>query len=135
MSMKICKECGAEISKSAKVCPKCGKKQKGSLLLLLVAVILIISTISIFVGALSGTTSTNSSTEAVVTKENYEKIEEGMTIEEVVAILGEPRSTSENEITGLGKTILYHYQESFTLTGIDIYFHNGTVYMKNWTDL
>ena len=28
MAMKICKDCGTEISKSAKTCPKCGKKLK-----------------------------------------------------------------------------------------------------------
>ena len=28
MSMIHCKECGAEVSKSAKVCPKCGKRLK-----------------------------------------------------------------------------------------------------------
>ena len=28
MAMIHCKECGAEISKSAKVCPQCGKNQK-----------------------------------------------------------------------------------------------------------
>ena len=28
MSMIHCKECGAEVSKSAKVCPKCGKTTK-----------------------------------------------------------------------------------------------------------
>lgn len=28
MALKYCKECGSEISSSAKTCPKCGKKQK-----------------------------------------------------------------------------------------------------------
>ena len=28
MSMKVCKDCGTEVSKSANVCPKCGKKLK-----------------------------------------------------------------------------------------------------------
>ena len=30
MALKICKECGEEISSDAKVCPKCGKIQKAS---------------------------------------------------------------------------------------------------------
>ncbi len=44
MAMKKCKECGEEISSSAKVCPKCGKKQKvsGCLSAILVIIILII---------------------------------------------------------------------------------------------
>ena len=28
MAMKECKECGAEVSSNAKVCPKCGYKLK-----------------------------------------------------------------------------------------------------------
>lgn len=31
MAMKKCKECGKEISKDAKVCPNCGKKQGSKL--------------------------------------------------------------------------------------------------------
>ena len=42
MSMKSCKECGAEISKSAKVCPKCGKKLKNSLLRVLLGIFIMI---------------------------------------------------------------------------------------------
>lgn len=47
MAMKNCKECGAEISSSAKVCPKCGKKQKMSKKLIgLVVIILLIIVVS-----------------------------------------------------------------------------------------
>ena len=41
MSMIHCKECGAEVSKSAKVCPKCGKKLKHNGLRIVIGIILI----------------------------------------------------------------------------------------------
>lgn len=48
MGMKTCKECGTEISKSARVCPKCGKKQKVSgCLVALIAIIILIIIIAI----------------------------------------------------------------------------------------
>ena len=78
---------------------------------------------------------TQSTSNSVVTKENYEKIKNGMSEADVQSILGEPQSISENEISGFGKTVLKHYQEGFTLKGIDVYFSNGKVYMKNWTEL
>lgn len=106
MSMIHCKECGTEVSKSAKVCPKCGKKLKHNGLRIFLAILFVI----IGIGALassgkenlnntsSESSSTSSSTsKSIVTKENYDKIEKGMTKTEVKEILGEPTSVSENE--------------------------------------
>ena len=144
MSMIHCKECGEEISKSAKVCPKCGKKLKHTGIRVFLGILLLMIGIGIIAssGDNLNTTNTDNSTSAtqstsssVVTKENYDKIKEGMTEQEVKDILGEPTSVSENEITGLGKTELKHYQEAFSLKAIDVYFSNGKVSMKNWTDL
>ena len=69
-----------------------------------------------------------------ITKENYDLIHEGMTEEEVFNILGEPSSISESDTPDVGKTILKHYQEFLGSIGIDIYFLNNTVYMKNYTE-
>lgn len=142
MAMKTCKDCGSEVSKSAKVCPKCGKKLKHSGLRIFLGILIIIIGIGIIASNdtnISTTNSTNSETQttstSVVTKENYDKIKEGMTEQEVKNILGEPISVSENEISGFGKTVLKHYQEEFSLKAIDVYFSNGKVSMKNWTDL
>lgn len=142
MAMKTCKNCGSEVSKSAKVCPKCGKKLKHSGLRIFLGILIIIIGIGIIASNdtnISTTNSTNSETQttstSVVTKENYDKIKEGMTEQEVKNILGEPISVSENEISGFGKTVLKHYQEGFSLKAIDVYFSNGKVSMKNWTDL
>ena len=112
MAMIHCKECGAEISKSAKVCPQCGKKQKKtSVVGIIFGVLLVIIGIGLVYDAgnditTNSTTSTEASAEtttqsfastSVVTKENYDKIQKGMTKAEVESILGEPASVSENE--------------------------------------
>lgn len=81
------------------------------------------------------TVQTSSTTQSKVTKENYDKIKKGMTKAEVKKILGEPSSVSENETPGVGTMELNHYQETFELKGIDIYYLDGKVYMKNWTEL
>ena len=81
------------------------------------------------------TTPTNSTdTNVIVSRENYDKIEEGMKMDEVKAILGEPTMTSEVELSGT-KTILHHYQLPLTTTAIEIYYSNGTVFMKNYVEL
>ncbi len=139
MALKKCKDCGVEISKSAKTCPQCGKSQRMPVWL---RAIIIIFLLMVMVAAASGgsnttnTSNTNtSSSTSVVTKENYDKIEKGMTKEQVKTILGDPTSISENEIPGVGTTELNHYQEPLTFIAIDIYFQNGKVYMKNYTQL
>ena len=68
------------------------------------------------------------------TKENYEKVKNGMSKDDVINILGEPSSTSETEMVGYGKTELFIYN-IYSLTSCEIYFQNGKVYMKNWTSL
>lgn len=40
--MKVCKSCGEEIAKSAKVCPHCGAKNKKPSLLLIICIVLVI---------------------------------------------------------------------------------------------
>lgn len=145
MALKKCKECGAEISSDAKVCPKCGKKQKGSVLRVVLGILIVIIGIGMIAGGTStnntstnnadSTTSSSTVTESVVTKENYDKITEGMTKEEVKSILGEPTSVSESSTPGVGTMELNHYQEGFSLKAIDVYYLKDKVYMKNWTEL
>ena len=62
MSMKNCKECGSEISKSAKVCPKCGKKQKNSIMRVFLGVFIAIIGIGIIASS-GDTIPTNSEQE------------------------------------------------------------------------
>ena len=104
MAMKTCKDCGSEVSKSAKVCPKCGKKLKLTGLRVCLGILVIFIGIGIIASSgdnVSTTNSTSSQTQtsstSVVTKENYDKIQKGMSKAEVQAILGEPSSVSESE--------------------------------------
>ena len=138
MKMKKCKDCGTEVSKSAKVCPKCGKNLTHPVLRGVLLAIIIIGVIGAIVSPnddTSNTVSNDNISTSVVTKENYDKIEKGMTEEQVKVILGEPASISESETPGVGTMILKHYQEPLTFKAIEIYFLDGKVYMKNWTEL
>ena len=138
MAMKTCKDCGTEISKSATVCLNCGKKQKNQTLRIILGILLVIMGIGIIAssGEDANTNITNSLVgESIISKVNYDKIQEGMNEEEVKGILGESTSVSESYTPGIGTMVLKHYQEPLTLKAIDIYFLDGKVYMKNWTEL
>ena len=60
--MKNCKDCGNEISESAKVCPNCGAKQKGGAGKIILIVIIVIVVLGIIGAAGGGKSNTNSST-------------------------------------------------------------------------
>lgn len=111
-------------------------------LLLVITILTVLAVILTGCTALeTSTNSTNnnstsgSSTISKVTKENYEKIQKGMTKQQVFDILGEKASISETEVPGSGKMELYHYQEILAAKSIDVYFVDGKVYMKNWAEL
>ena len=55
MAMKVCKDCGTEVSKSAKSCPKCGRKLKNSALRIILGIIILIIGICSFTGDMSTT--------------------------------------------------------------------------------
>lgn len=77
----------------------------------------------------------NNITNKRITKENYDKIKEGMSKEDIISILGEPTSISEIENSFTGTMELYSFQEILSLETIDVWFLNGSVYMKNWSKL
>jgi hypothetical protein len=68
-----------------------------------------------------------------VTKENYDKISQGMTSEQVVEIMGKADSVSESEASGLGKMEMWHYQ--LGNKAIDVFILDGKVESKNWTEI
>jgi hypothetical protein len=68
-----------------------------------------------------------------VTKENYDKIHNGMTKAQVEEILGKPNQMkSEMEIQGLGKLESWIYWHRGTMVMIG--FSNGFVSDKSWTE-
>ena len=68
MAMKKCKECGEEISSSAKVCPKCGKKQGGGAL----KTVLIVIGVLVLLGLISGSDTSNQSKTTLTSGTNSE---------------------------------------------------------------
>ena len=78
-----CKTCGEDVAKSATVCPHCGAKLKKRHPIL--GIIIIIFGLALIGTAFGGGASKSGNT---VTKEEFDKIETGMTYEEVVEIIG-----------------------------------------------
>lgn len=77
-----------------------------------------------------------------ITKENCQAVKNGMSKEEVTALLGETQSQSENTLEGHGTTELWHFQDtglaaaaSGKIEACDVYFTNGKVTSKGWTKL
>ena len=68
-----------------------------------------------------------------VTRENYEKIQSGMTKEQVTEIMGKADMSSESDMGELGKIVLWHYQ--LGNKAIDVTFDNGKVIDKSWTEI
>lgn len=66
MAMKKCKECGEEIISSAKVCPKCGKKQRNiaKTIVVVIAVLFIIGAIASATGSSENNTTSGELKEA-----------------------------------------------------------------------
>lgn len=140
MALKMCKECGAEVS-SKGVCPKCGKDQRNFFVkhkfvsfLLVIIVIGVVATVS---G--SGNNNNDTSTATSVVEQNQEKlnlekfnkIETGMTYKEVVEIIGEEGTVlSESEIGNIKTTIYSWYGEGTIGANANVTFQKGKVTSK-----
>jgi len=79
MAMKNCKECGTEISKGAKTCPKCGKDQRNFFLKhKVVTFILVVIVLGVIVGAggteKNNTVNTSTSQEIVNSSIEYKAV-------------------------------------------------------------
>jgi hypothetical protein len=93
MAMKKCKECGEEISSSAKKCPKCGKDQRNFFMkhpVLYTIIILVV--IGIAVG--SGNSNNNSSTSTTTTSSTSSTQKE-----ETIYNIGDTITNGDYEIT------------------------------------
>jgi len=76
---------------------------------------------------------------AKVSRENYNKIRQGMTREQVIRIMGNPTSLSEGDY-GFGKfeycswSDSYFVNDDFKLKDISVTFQNGIVINMSWTE-
>lgn len=127
-----CKDCGAQISKSAKVCPHCGAKRKPSGWRVFWGTILLFVGIFIFVGAIGGNGGSAKSEVQGITAEKFNAIETGMTYDEVVNIIGsEGELSSQVDIGGDEyKTEIYVWYGAVTGSNANVTFQGGKVVAK-----
>lgn len=138
MALRNCKECGAEVS-SKGICPKCGKDQRNFLVkhkfITFILIIIVIGAIAGISGnEINNTTQTGTSfvqKKEKLNLEKFNKIETGMTYEEVVEIIGEEGTVlSESEIANI-KTIIYSwYGEGSIGANANVTFQNGKAISK-----
>lgn len=86
MSMIHCKECGAEVSKSAKVCPKCGKKLKHSGFRIVLGIIFVCIGLSVIFGVDTTTNTSqenNSNSQVTQAKEKFTLVSSEMTTDSI----------------------------------------------------
>lgn len=139
MAMKICKECGSEVS-SKGVCPKCGKDQRNFFTKHKVVTFLLVV---IILGAIVGGTSENSNNNATqtgtsitqeqkkMTLEKFNKIETGMTYQQVVDIAGEEGTLSTESSYGNQSMQVYYWYASNGISNATVSFMNGKVTAKS----
>lgn len=101
-----CKKCGTELGKKEKFCPNCGaraKMSKGWKIVLVVFVLLFVLIAAIAISGEGGTdtpTTTEPETE-YITLDEFNKIKNGMTYEQVCKIIGcEGKLVTSSEIGG-----------------------------------
>ncbi len=135
MALKICKECGAEISKSAKVCPKCGKKLKHTGLRVFIGIIVIFIGIGAIMSSNDNTTTQTGTdivqTQEKITLEKFNKIETGMTYQQVVDIIGEEGTLSTESAYGDQSMQIYYWYASNGISNATVSFINAKVTAKS----
>lgn len=126
-NLKKCKYCQSEIDKKAKVCPACKRTLKShgclwSILFILLAAAAGIAVISHLAQPTDG---------KYITLAEFNKIETGMTYEEVTEIVGsEGAVTSKSSIAGYETMIVTWYANPNIGTNANVTFQNGKVIAK-----
>jgi len=145
MATKKCSKCKEDIQDDAKKCKHCGSDLRNWFIrhkiLTVILALFVIGAIGSISGGNTSSTNTSSSSNNVVkesskiTKANCDLVKVGMTADQAINILGEPTSTSESEIAGIGKSEYLHFQEGFSLQACSVTTMNGKVSSRTWTDL
>ena len=136
MSMKICKECGTEVSRSAKICPHCGKKLKSSAFRIFIGILILLMGIGIIASSGENNTSqTNANTIEIqqqkITLEKFNRLENGMTYEQVVNIIGEEGTLSTESSYGKESFKIYYWKAANGISNATISFSNGKLTAKS----
>lgn len=132
-----CKDCGAQISKSAKICPQCGAKRKPSGWRIFWGTILFFVGVSFIAAAIVGNSDSVESaakevTSDIMTAEKFNRIESGMTYDEVVNIVGsDGELSSQVDIGGDEyKTEIYVWYGAVPGSNANVTFQGGKVAAK-----
>lgn len=145
MALIKCPECGTEISKSAKTCPKCGhpmvqvkpKKKHGCLVVILGVIIFFGIMCAVLFGALGQNKAIQKSVSGVsdsseyITMDEYNQIETGMSYEKVQEIVGSSGEISaESEVAGTKIIIVTWYGNGVAGSNANVTFTNNAVTTK-----
>lgn len=143
MAMKICKECGSEVS-SKGVCPKCGKDQRNFFVKhKVITFLLVVIILGMIVGA-TGSNNNNNTTQTgtdviqeqkKMTLEKFNKIETGMTYQQVVDVIGEEGTLSTESSYGNQSMKVYYWYASNGISNATISFMNDKVTAKSQVGL
>ena len=110
--MKKCKYCQTEIDKKAKICPQCHKSQANPLIS---ALRIFLGIIIVFIGIgvianIGGGTEDKDEDKCYITLDEFNKIENGMTYDQVKEIVGcDGTVNSDTEVMGSKMTIYSWY--------------------------
>lgn len=149
MRLVQCKNCKKIYHGSLKKCPECETKTPPSTAKIVVGIILAVLGLFIFVGAVSNISedpstpsdniSLNSSSQDVDNKtqgkvnyENFEKIKNGMTYEEVVEIFGEEGKVISEVDVGMEEyaTTMYYWYDHTGIANCNVTIQGGKVVAK-----
>lgn len=125
--LKKCKYCQSEIDKKAKVCPVCKRtlKSHGCLWAILFFLLAMGASIAVF------SQLTQPTDDKYITLTEFNKIETGMTYEEVTEIVGSSGTiTSKSSIAGHETVIVTWYANPNIGTNANVTFQDGKVIAK-----
>lgn len=88
--MKKCKYCMSEIDDKAKICPHCGKRQKRSVIKTILSCIFLLFAVLVIIAIATGGSDKDET--GIMTMDKFNAIQNGMTYEEVVEIVGGERN-------------------------------------------
>lgn len=132
-----CKDCGGQISKSAKVCPHCGAKPKknpwrvaGGTILLFIGIFLF--ALAVTENSDSVEKTTKEMTVANITMNEFNAIETGMSYDDVVNIIGSNGELSSQVDIGDSayKTEIYTWYGIVPGANANVTFQGGKVIAK-----
>lgn len=124
--MKKCKYCMSEIDDKAKICPHCGKRQKRSVIKTILSCIFLLFVVLVIIAIATGGGDKDEA--GIMTMDKFNTIQNGMTYEEVVEIVGGEGELSNTAGDGEYKIELYSWDGNGNVgSNANVTFTNGKV--------